>query len=76
MKDLILYTTSACHLCNLAEEIVYSIVAPDELVKLDIAESMELFDRYGESIPVLRRKDLTELSWPFDRDMVRSFVSK
>jgi hypothetical protein len=64
-----LYGTSACHLCELAEEMLDSQrqrgadIAYD---KVDIAGSDELFERYGLVIPVLRDHRGAELRWPFD----------
>ena len=56
-QKMTLYGTSACHLCELAEEILVGLVAagaaPD-FEKVDIADDDALFERYGERIPVLR----------------------
>jgi hypothetical protein len=75
--DLILYSTSACHLCEEAEQLLMPWVQRGLLVAVDdIAESDELFARYGESIPVLRRPDTdAELAWPFDAEAVRNFLT-
>lgn len=69
---LILYGTSACHLCEIAEEmlqrrgVVFSVV--------DIADSDELFERYGIIIPVLQRDDGGELNWPFSEEDLLAFL--
>ena len=64
-----LYSTTACHLCELAEALLQPWVAGGLLVAVDdIAESDALFERYSELIPVLRRCDSgAELNWPFDQ---------
>jgi hypothetical protein len=66
-SDLILYGTSACHLCEVAEALVLQRHKAGTLayVTCDISESDELFARYGVRIPVLQRADGAELDWPF-----------
>jgi glutaredoxin-related protein len=65
---LILYSTSACHLCEQALELLQSIETVELSVEeVDISDSDELFKRYGVLIPVLRREDTgAELNWPFN----------
>jgi len=65
--QLILYSTSACHLCELAKDLVGPCLnAGVQLRELDISDDDELFSRYGVKIPVLRREDTgAELNWPF-----------
>ena len=75
---LILYGTEACHLCELAEELLDAAIAaglPAAYDKVDISQSELLFQRYGVRIPVLRRGDGAELGWPFDRTQLSQFVS-
>ncbi|MEP5569002.1 MAG: glutaredoxin family protein [Halioglobus sp.] len=69
---LILYGTSACHLCELAAALLKT--ADLEFEEVDISESDALFERYGVTIPVLKRQDGVELNWPFDAASVRTFV--
>lgn len=75
--DLILYSTDACHLCEQAERLLLPWVERGLLVAVDdIADSDELFARYGELIPVLRRTDTgAELNWPFDAEALASFLA-
>jgi hypothetical protein len=75
--DLVLYGTSACHLCEEAERLLRPWVAGGLRVAVDdISESDELFERYGLHIPVLRRCDTgVELHWPFDPDDIARFLS-
>jgi hypothetical protein len=71
---LVLYSTSACQLCEQALVLLRSIPAPAwTLDEVDISESDTLFERYGLLIPVLRRDDTgAELNWPFDdQDVAR-----
>jgi hypothetical protein len=73
MATLFLYTTLGCHLCETAEELIIASLAGKafQLVKVEIAESDDLMDRYGLRIPVLaldKQKGASnkELGWPFD----------
>lgn len=78
MRRLILYGTSACHLCDLAEEMLLQLRDSGvnlEYDKLDIADSDALFERYGTVIPVLARGDGRELGWPFSAAELQEFIS-
>ncbi|HBX39441.1 MAG TPA: thioredoxin family protein, partial [Marinobacter adhaerens] len=54
--ELLFYTTSQCHLCELAEALLVSTPMPEPIPVdvVDIAQSEELVERYGTRIPVLR----------------------
>jgi hypothetical protein len=73
-----LYGTSACHLCELAEEMLEALrkqgltLAYD---KVDISESDDLFERYGLVIPVLQGPRGEELRWPFSGEELRQFIA-
>ncbi|MHA7815223.1 MAG: glutaredoxin family protein [Pseudohaliea sp.] len=71
MVQPVLYSTAACHLCELAEGLLEEVraIAPGlawEVV--DISDDDALFERYGERIPVLRFASGEELGWPFTAD--------
>jgi len=75
--ELFFYTTSQCHLCELAEALLVNtpMQSPVPVDVVDIAQSEELVQRYGTRIPVLRRSDTgQELDWPFDRDQLLTFL--
>jgi len=75
---LIFYTTSHCHLCELAERVMMTTPLPTavEVEAVDIAESAALIERYGERIPVLQRSDSgAELDWPFDATSLQQFLT-
>lgn len=77
-ERLTLYGTEACHLCELAEELLQAALAaglPAAYDKVDISQSDRLFERYGIRIPVVRRGDGAELGWPFDPQQLRRFLS-
>lgn len=75
--ELVFYTTSQCHLCELAEALLVSTPMhnPIPVDAVDIAQSEDLVARYGTRIPVLRRNDTgVELDWPFNRDQLLTFL--
>ena len=75
--ELILYHTSGCHLCELAEGVVAQAVsagADIQLTFVDIANSDDLMGRYGWTIPVLA-KGASELNWPFDVAKLQAWLA-
>lgn len=75
---LILYGTSACHLCDVAAEMLDYYSENDSTIayeKVDISESDELYECYGVRIPVLRRRDELELGWPFSLEELKAFLA-
>jgi len=77
-KRFVLYGTTACHLCETAEALLVDLRATGvdlHYEKYDIAESDELFQRYGVHIPVLMHPNGAELFWPFDADAVKYFCA-
>lgn len=71
-----LYGTSGCHLCELAEQQLLPWVERGWQVELvDIAESDALLERFSLMIPVLERVDAGQiLPWPFDLYQLESFL--
>lgn len=76
MNQFILYGTLGCHLCDEAEALLIPLITADCSIEcIDIGDSDALIERYGESIPVLRRvRDEAELCWPFDAVRAQSFL--
>jgi hypothetical protein len=70
---MILYGTSACHLCEVAEQLLAEMLADKRLTGaielIDIADSDTLVDQFGVRIPVLVDGDKA-LDWPFTVDDV------
>jgi len=75
-QELILYGTSGCHLCEIAEEIIVPVAleAGLSLHQIDIAGDADLEANYETSIPVLRLFN-HELHWPFDTAAVVSLLA-
>lgn len=68
-----LYTTSACHLCELAEALLLetNLIAQ----AIEIADDNALVAHYGIRIPVLKRLDTqAELNWPFTSQDILHFI--
>ncbi len=75
MTELILFTTSGCHLCEEAEQMLYALQSSHDfsLVKTDIADSNELIELYGIRIPVVRNEAIQqEIGWPFQPEDITS----
>ena len=61
---LLLYGTSACHLCEQAEVLLQSLDLSWD--KIDIADDKQLMHSYELKIPVLYQPDThAKLCWPF-----------
>lgn len=70
MNELLFYTTSGCHLCEYAEEMLNALgqTQPIRVTPVDISESEALVSRYGLTIPVVRNpRSGQELNWPFEQ---------
>ncbi|MDO3720103.1 glutaredoxin family protein [Marinobacter sp. chi1] len=75
--ELLFYTTSNCHLCEVAENLLIHTPMPKPIPVdvVDIAQSESLVEKYGTRIPVLRRNDTgAELDWPFTKDDLLTFL--
>ena len=78
MNSYRLYGTSACHLCEIAEEMLQALREQGrgvEFEKVDIADSDSLFERYGLVVPVLCDSQGRELFWPFDLEGLCRFIA-
>ncbi|MDC0598790.1 glutaredoxin family protein [Gammaproteobacteria bacterium] len=83
MKKLFLYTTTACHLCETAKEIITPFLEQKhlELCCVEITESDELINKYGVRIPVVSIEEnktglLQEIEWPFNAQEFQRFIEK
>lgn len=79
MTELLLYTTSHCHLCEQAEKLLVQLSGAYALhwQNIEIADDDILLSRYGTRIPVLKIKHkTTELDWPFSAEEVIEFIEQ
>lgn len=75
--SLYFYVTDNCELCEQAEQILVHtpLDTPMPVDVVDISESEELVQKYGERIPVLRMEpEGKELDWPFSAEDVIAFL--
>ena len=75
--NLYFYITDNCELCEQAEQVLVRtpLDTPMPVDVVDISESEELVEKYGERIPVLRMEPQgKELDWPFTSDDVIAFL--
>jgi len=76
IKQLTLYSTSACHLCENAKKLIWPFLHSYgyTLREVDIVESENLMQVYGLRIPVISFENGGELDWPFtDNDLNEFF---
>ena len=72
-----LFTTSYCHLCDQAYEIILSTTNADQLEIIDISGSDSLLALYATRIPVLHRNDnKKELDWPFNANDINALIKQ
>ena len=67
MIPITLFTTTGCHLCELANDLLLQINLSSSLAitYTEIGDDDELVARYGTSIPVVEFADGSQLNWPF-----------
>ena len=77
MNRLILYSTTACTLCDQALDLLFATpgVAGMQLDVIDVATDETLMETYGERIPVLRLGE-AELAAPFDAKLLADFLAR
>jgi hypothetical protein len=75
-KQIYLYSTSNCHLCELALDLVMLQSVSEHVTIIEISDNKNLLEIYETRIPVLQRSDTqAELSWPFDENDLQQFLS-
>lgn len=71
-KQLLLYFTDGCHLCDDAQSLLEQLNIP--YLKVDIIHQQRLVDLYADSIPVLEDENSNTLSWPFNLQSLNDFI--
>lgn len=77
MKKIILYTTEACHLCELALEQIEQSECFEQclLTEVDISSDLELLRQFATRIPILTAVGASDhLFWPFDHYEVTQWI--
>ncbi|GGO75844.1 thioredoxin family protein [Marinobacterium nitratireducens] len=78
MRHFLLMSTSGCHLCDEAVELLVTGLDPQRhsVDEVDIAFDDALMERFGVRIPVLvDEASGAELGWPFDAQGLQRFVA-
>jgi Glutaredoxin-like domain (DUF836) len=78
LKTFKLYGTSACHLCEIAQDMIIAQRSSNggfDVEVVDISESDVLFARYGVTIPILQDPHGRELNWPFSAQQLCDFLA-
>lgn len=71
----ILYSSEGCHLCEQALAMCLLYLSSEQITIVDIVDDESLVERYGMSIPVLKRNvDNEELYWPFTTEQIIEFI--
>ncbi len=79
MTELILYSTSHCHLCEQAEALLTQLAGSLQLQwqTIEIANDDGLLFAYGTRIPVIKIKDKSaDLGWPFTAKELIDFIEQ
>jgi hypothetical protein len=76
-RQLVLYGTVGCHLCELAEQQLQSWVERGWQVELvDIADDETIYERFSLLIPILENLSSGDLlNWPFDQALLCDFLT-
>lgn len=81
MLQLLLYTTSGCHLCEEAEDLLKVLGQHPQLKNrfnwkpVEISESDALIDQYGIRIPVIQLEaDQSEIGWPMTMESLGEWI--
>lgn len=77
---LILFGTSACHLCETAYALLMPILKnypTCQLEMIDIAQQTQWQEKYAIRIPVLFAPQTQhEIGWPFDQAAIVKFINE
>ncbi|KQT44056.1 MULTISPECIES: glutaredoxin family protein [unclassified Methylophilus] len=72
-KQLILYGTLGCHLCEDAERVLQALALTYKTI--DIIDDNQLLEKFETSIPVLKGTGETYLYWPFNETQVFTWLN-
>jgi len=72
---LVFYTRERCELCEKAWKLITVGGLADRVSQVHIDDDLELLQRYGDQVPVIRNEDTGEkLAWPFTASQVRELA--
>lgn len=85
---ILLLSTQACHLCELAEQVLQQAFSQPEIQQLMLSQPLDVYvqdiidhpkwlELFGEKIPVLfDEKTESTLCWPFDASATVEWLQK
>lgn len=79
MKNILLYTTEACHLCELALEQMEQSRNYENcsITEIDIASDVELLRQFATKVPLVSVSGSNNyLFWPFDHYQFTQWLEK
>ena len=75
--DLVFYTREECELCDKAWRLITEAGLAERLEIVHIDDDLDLIQRYGDQIPVVRAEKTGEkLTWPFTASQVRELAER
>ena len=77
MLELVLYSTTHCHLCEKAQTSLMNLTNQYDIIWtiIEIVTDEKLLERYGVKIPVIKRADNdNEICWPFTPDDIIKLI--
>jgi glutaredoxin len=74
---LLFYTRERCELCEKAYRLISEGGLSERVRVVDIEDDLELIQRYGDQVPVIRNDETGEkLTWPFTASQVRELAGE
>ncbi len=72
---LLFYTREPCELCDKALRLIIEGGLSDRVEVVNIDDDLELIQRYGDQVPVVRNDETGEkLAWPFTASQVQELA--
>lgn len=72
---LLFYSREPCELCDKAYKLITVGGLVDQVKVVNIDDDLDLLQRYGDQVPVVRNEDTGEkLTWPFTASQVRELA--
>lgn len=74
---LLFYTRDPCELCEKALRLIDEGGLSDRIRVVHIDEDLDLIQRYGDQVPVIRNDETGEkLTWPFTASQVQELAGQ
>ena len=73
-KQLVLYTGTDCHLCELAKGILDEVIGSECYKSINISDNKILRAEYGIRIPVVKTEAGLEKDWPFTAGQIKRML--